>query len=95
MGSSWRWEPIVGRGKLLSTVRVWQAGDDTFQPETPYELALVELDEGPEFVTRAASEGLVQGSDVKLVWREVGGDSWPCAATLDDPECLHNATEGA
>jgi uncharacterized OB-fold protein len=77
--SSWRWAPASARGTVLSVVRIWRGAGELFQGDVPYDLVLVELAEGPEFVTRAASEGLAPGMIVKLAWREVGGKPWPCA----------------
>lgn len=82
--SGWQWEPASARGTLLSLARVWRGVGEPFQEEVPYDLALVQLDEGPEFITRAVSERLEPGGSVRLVWRSVGGSPWPCAVSAEE-----------
>lgn len=77
---NWQWEPASGSGVVLSVARVWRGTGEPFGDEVPYDLVLVELAEGPEFITRAASERLAPGTPVDLVWRTVAGSPWPCAA---------------
>jgi uncharacterized protein len=80
---SWHWEPASASGVVLSIARVWRGAGEPFQKDVPYDLVLVELAEGPEFITRAASEGLAPGMTVELAWRTVGGKPWPCAVPKD------------
>lgn len=81
--SSWQWESASGRGTLLSLATVWRGAGEGFQDDVPYSLALVRLDEGPEFITRSASEQLAPGKAVRLVWRPVAGHPWPCAIPIE------------
>jgi uncharacterized OB-fold protein len=83
--SGWRWEPASARGTLLSLATVWRGAGEGFQEEVPYDLVLVKLDEGPEFITRAASDQLTSGKAVRLVWRPVAGRPWPCAVPEEEP----------
>jgi len=82
----WHWEPASARGTLLSLARVWRGAGEGFQEEVPYDLALLRLDEGPEFITRAASERLALGAPVRLAWREIADQPWPCAIPAEDPD---------
>lgn len=77
--SGLQWESASGRGTLLSLATVWRGAGEGFQDDVPYNLALVRLDEGPEFITRSASEQLQLDKKVRLVWRSVLGRPWPCA----------------
>lgn len=74
----WHWESTSARGSLLSLARVWRGAGKDFQEDVPYDLALVRLEEGPEFITRAASDRLTSGDSVRLVWRTIAGNPWPC-----------------
>jgi len=81
--SHWVWEPASGGGVVLAVARVHRGAGEPFQREAPYDLVLVGLEEGPEFITRAASDGLRPGAPVRLEWRTVGGRPWPCAVLTD------------
>lgn len=83
--SNWCWESASGRGTLLSLATVWRGAGEGFQDEVPYDLALVWLEEGPEFVTRSGSEQLKPGKAVRLVWQSVAGRPWPCAVLEKPP----------
>jgi uncharacterized OB-fold protein len=49
--SQWRWEEARGRGKLVSWVVFHTAFDEAFELRVPYNVAVVELDEGPRLIT--------------------------------------------
>jgi uncharacterized OB-fold protein len=76
----WRWEPASADGVVLSVARVHRGAGSPFQEDAPYDLVLVGLEEGPEFITRAASNGLRPSMPVDLVWRMVAGSPWPTAS---------------
>jgi uncharacterized OB-fold protein len=48
---SWVWETSKGRGRLISWVVYHVAPNPDFASKLPYNVALVELDEGPRLIT--------------------------------------------
>jgi uncharacterized OB-fold protein len=47
----WRWEDASGRGKLVSWVIFHTAFHEAFEKRLPYNVAVVELEEGPRLIT--------------------------------------------
>lgn len=45
------WERLSGRGKIWANCRFHKAYFSGFEPDLPYNVAMVELDEGPRLVT--------------------------------------------
>lgn len=45
------WVPSAGRGRIVSWVVYHTAYDDAFAGRVPYDVTLVELDEGPRLLT--------------------------------------------
>lgn len=45
------WEPSAGRGRVISWVVYHQAVHPSFADRIPYNVAVVELDEGPRLIT--------------------------------------------
>ncbi|MBI3972022.1 MAG: OB-fold domain-containing protein, partial [Chloroflexi bacterium] len=54
LGSALAWRPISGRGTLYAFTIVHRALAPEFQPDVPYVVALVELDEGIRLMTTIA-----------------------------------------
>ena len=50
-GDGWRWERSAGRGRLYSWVVYHAAYHPAFAERLPYNVAIVELDEGPRLIT--------------------------------------------
>ena len=46
-----QWVKVSGRGKVWSWIRMWQRYFPAFEAELPYNVAYVELDEGPKLMT--------------------------------------------
>jgi uncharacterized OB-fold protein len=46
-----RWRPASGKGRLISWIIMHRAYHDAFKGRVPYSVALVQLDEGPYFLT--------------------------------------------
>ena len=46
-----QWVKASGRGKVWSWIRMWQRYFPAFEGELPYNVAYVELDEGPRLMT--------------------------------------------
>lgn len=51
LAADWEWKPSSGRGRLISWVVYHQAFHPAFADRVPYNVAVVELDEGPRLVT--------------------------------------------
>jgi uncharacterized protein len=51
-----RWEPSTGAGRLVSWVIYHTAFHEAFADRVPYNVALVELDEGPRLITNIADK---------------------------------------
>jgi uncharacterized OB-fold protein len=47
LGTDYSWEPVSGRATLVSWVLFQRAYDPAFADDVPYNVALVQLDEGP------------------------------------------------
>jgi uncharacterized OB-fold protein len=74
----WEWTPSRGKGKIYSFGvyhRVYQKG---FEPEMPYAVALVQLDEGPRLVSNiigCAPQELRCDTPVEVVFEDVTDDT--------------------
>lgn len=51
LSPAFTWEPVSGRGTVYSFVIVHQLYDPGFKEDLPYNVAVVELDEGPRLVS--------------------------------------------
>ena len=64
------WRRVKGRGKVISWVVYHVAYHDALKDRLPYNVALVELDEGPRLLTNIVgikgAEGIVVGTRVEL-----------------------------
>ncbi len=68
------WKPASGRGKVWSWIVMWQRYFPAFEPDLPYNVAYVELDEGPKLMTNlvdVASEDIRCDMPVEVVFDEV------------------------
>lgn len=68
LGDSWQWVAAAGGGRILSWVVYHHAYHPAFKERVPYNVALVELDEGPRLMTniRGPNEALAPDRRVKL-----------------------------
>lgn len=70
LGDQLTWQPSCGRGKVVSWVVYHVAYDDAFKGRLPYDVTLVELEEGPRLLTNVvdsdAGRRLSIGASVKL-----------------------------
>lgn len=60
LNTRWAWQPASGSGRLVSWVVYHVAFHDSFRERLPYNVALVELDEGPRMITN------ILGDDARL-----------------------------
>jgi uncharacterized protein len=51
----WAWEDASGRGRLVSWVVFHTAFHEVFEKRLPYNVAVVELEEGPRLITNIVS----------------------------------------
>ena len=54
LGSQWTWQTAQGGGRLKSWVVYHTAFSEAFRGRLPYNVALVELDEGPSMITKSS-----------------------------------------
>jgi uncharacterized OB-fold protein len=73
----WRWQPASGRGRLISWVVYHTAYHPAFAAKTPYNVAIVELEEGPRLISNieAANDSLKGDMPVRLQGHT--GDGFP------------------
>jgi uncharacterized OB-fold protein len=65
------WHEVSGRGTVYSMSEVHMAPAPEI--ETPYVIAIVELDEGPKFMTNIVNGPCEIGSKVRVAWRDREG----------------------
>ena len=76
MSSELDWIEASGRGQVYSATICYRAPDQSFRPEVPYVIALIDLEEGPRMmsnVTGCAPEEVSIGDAVE-VWFEAATD---------------------
>lgn len=75
--ADWCWEQSWGRGRVISWVVYHKAFNEAFARRVPYNVAIVELDEGPRLVTNLIGAGPQQAprieAPVELQIEEEGG----------------------
>jgi hypothetical protein len=80
------WHPASGLGVVRSFVVFHRPYHPYFATQLPYNVAVIELDEGPEMVTNVVDvppEEIEIGMKVRLVARKIGEHSIPQAAPAD------------
>ncbi|MGE0682716.1 MAG: Zn-ribbon domain-containing OB-fold protein [Candidatus Binatia bacterium] len=68
------WQPLSGRGKVNSWVIFHQAYFSSYKDDIPYNVAEVELEEGPRLLTNLvgiANEDISIGMSVEIVYDDV------------------------
>ena len=68
LAAEWDWTTASGKGRVISWVIYHHAYHDAFKARLPYNVALVELDEGPRLITNIINPeaGLKAERKVKL-----------------------------
>ncbi len=56
LGDDIEWRSATGRGRLISWVEYHRAYDPAFADAVPYNVAIVELEEGPRLVTNIETQ---------------------------------------
>jgi uncharacterized OB-fold protein len=68
------WEPVSGQGTIYSFVVVHQLYDPGFKEDLPYNVAVVELEEGPRLVTNVTgcrNEDVCVGMPVRVRYDDI------------------------
>jgi hypothetical protein len=71
------WTPVSGRGSVYSFVIMHQVYDQAFKDDVPYNVAAVQLDEGPRLYTNLveiANEAIRVGMPVSVVYEDVSAE---------------------
>jgi uncharacterized OB-fold protein len=77
LGDRHEWVKLSGRGAVFSWIVVHQSQHPAFNSDTPYNVAIVELEEGPRLHTRiveCANEDIHIGMPVEVVFNRVNDD---------------------
>lgn len=70
LAADWAWQEAGGGARVITWVVYHTAVDDSFKDRVPYNVAFVELDEGPRMVTNivgVANDGIVADAPVRFV----------------------------
>ncbi|MDY7546878.1 OB-fold domain-containing protein [Glaciimonas sp. CA11.2] len=77
LATDWRWEPASGSARLISWVVYHVAYHPAFENRLPYNVAVVELDEGPRLISNVVgiedAENLKIDQPLRLVIEEENG----------------------
>jgi uncharacterized OB-fold protein len=68
------WQPVSGRGTIYSFIVVHQRYDPSFAGDLPYNVAVVQLEEGPRLVTNIVgipNDALTIGMTVQVTYDDV------------------------
>ena len=82
LSTDWTWHAAAGGGRLYSWVVYHVAFHPDFRERLPYNVAVVELDEGPRLITSIVDDNarLQMEARVTLVKPELGGGAAPAPA---------------
>jgi uncharacterized OB-fold protein len=74
LGLSWTWQAAQGGGKLVSWVVYHVAFHESFRERVPYNVSLIELDEGPRMISNVLADTarLVADARVRFVTSREG-----------------------
>jgi uncharacterized OB-fold protein len=64
--SQWTWQPARGGGRLKSWVIYHVAFHPDFQARVPYNVALVQLDEGPQLITNIVADNAALRAEARV-----------------------------
>lgn len=77
------WTPMSGKGEIYSFTVIRQvvgrAASKAFEPDIPYVVAWVDLDEGPRMITNivgCAADQVTLGMKVSVVFEQASKDVW-------------------
>ena len=77
LSESFAWEPMSGRGKVYTWIVVHRPQHPAFFEDAPYNVAIVELEEGPRLHSRivgCSNEAIEIGMPVEVVFEKKNDD---------------------
>jgi uncharacterized OB-fold protein len=66
LGSRWTWQTAEGLGRLKSWVVYHVAFHEAFRERLPYNVAIVELDEGPRMITNILADNASLSAEARV-----------------------------
>lgn len=75
LGEGVSWNEVSGRGTVYTFAIMHQRYHAAWEPDLPYNIAMVELDEGPRMpanIVGVANDDLAVGMAVEVVWEREG-----------------------
>ena len=70
----WEWQPVSGKGKVYTFIVMHQLYNKAFKDELPYNVALIELEEGAKIWTNLVNcpnEAIYIGMPVEVVYEDI------------------------
>ncbi|TDE00667.1 Zn-ribbon domain-containing OB-fold protein [Jiangella asiatica] len=86
LDAEWTWQPVSGRGEVLSYVVVHQRYHPAWSDRVPYNVVLVQLDEGPRLISNVlplSGADLRVGMAVRVVFDDEDGVRVPRFVSTD------------
>lgn len=80
LDAGWSWQPLSGRGEVLSFVVVHQRYHPAWADRVPYNVAIVQLDEGPRLISNVlplSTADVAVGQRVRVVFDDESGVQVP------------------
>ena len=75
LGEGYTWNEVSGRGTVYTFAIMHQRYHPAWEPDLPYNIALVELDEGPRMpanIIGVENDKIAVGMPVEVVWEREG-----------------------
>ena len=75
LGEGFEWTEVSGRGTVYTFAVMHQRYHPAWEPDLPYNIAVVELDEGPRMpanIVGVENEEIVVGMPVEVAWEREG-----------------------
>lgn len=76
-GSNLRWEVSVGKGTVHSVTTVHRGPSVAFKADCPYQVALVDMDEGFRFMANVRGAEAEIGTRVRVIYEKRGDQTIP------------------
>lgn len=88
LSTEWEWVEATGDARLISWVTYHTAYHPYFEDKLPYQVAVVELAEGPRMIAPldTCGEGLLIEMPLRLDIRQDGGQWLPVFVPVEEPE---------
>jgi uncharacterized OB-fold protein len=87
LSAGWSWQPLSGRGEVLSYIVIHQKYNAAWADRVPYNVALIQLAEGPRLVSNVvplSRPDVEVGMSVQVVFEDEDGVPIPRFAPLED-----------